>query len=80
MEVDRTHTQETSRNHHLSSITWNPQVRSEEAGLETPGKEMKKGKQKRWATPGEMERMATDRKQWRSLFDGLRSQRANWHK
>ena len=26
-----------------------------------------------------MERMATDKQQWRSLVDGLCSQRANWH-
>ena len=54
MEVDRTHTQETSRNHHPSCHQMEPsQGRGEEVGPGTPGKETQKGKQKRWVTPGE---------------------------
>ena len=54
MEVDKTHTQETSRNHHPSSHHMEtPQGRGEEAGHGTPGKEIQEEKQKRWVTPGE---------------------------
>ena len=36
------------------AITWNPpQGRGEEVGHETPGKETRKKKQRRWDTPGE---------------------------
>ena len=49
MEMDRTHAQETSRNHHPSNGT----PRGEEVGHETPGRETRKKKQKRWDTPGE---------------------------
>ena len=72
MEVDRTYTQGTSRNHHLLNHHMKPapQGRGKEVGHETPGKEPQKMKQKRWVTPGERWRLATDRKQWRSLVDG----------
>ena len=53
MEVDRTYTRETTRNHHRQAITWNPQGRGEEVGHETPDKETRKKKQRRWDTPGE---------------------------
>ena len=51
MEVDRTYTQETTRNNHMSSHHMEPP--REEVGHETPGKETQKGKQKRWVTPVE---------------------------
>ena len=54
MEVDETHTQQTSRNHHPSSHHVEPpKRRGEEVGHGTPGKETQKGKQKRWDTPSE---------------------------
>ena len=54
MEMDRTHTQETSRNHHPSSHHIEPpQGRGEEVGHETPGKDIQKRKQKRWVIPEE---------------------------
>ena len=42
MEVDRTLTQATSRNHHPSCHHMEP--RREEVGHETPGKEIQRGK------------------------------------
>ena len=63
------------------AITWNP-----------PGKRRRIRPRNTWQrdteeetkemgyTRGEMEKMATDRKRWRSLVDGLCSQRANRHK
>ena len=56
MEVDRTHTQETSRNQH-NAITWNPP--REEVGHETPGKE-KETKEMDF-TRRDVQRMATDK-------------------
>ncbi|KAK2191066.1 hypothetical protein NP493_60g03025 [Ridgeia piscesae] len=35
------------------AITWDPQRRDEEVGHETPGKETRKKKRRRWDTPGE---------------------------
>ena len=73
MEVDRTHTQDTSRNHHplkgVKPLHGTSQGRGEEVGHRTPGKETQKGKQKRWDTPGERWRgwPWMDRKQWHSL-------------
>ena len=42
MEVDRTYTQETTKQHHPSSHHMDPQRRDEEVGHETPGKETRK--------------------------------------
>ena len=56
------------------AITWNPQGRGEEVGHETAGRDTEK--ETKQYTRREMEKMATDRKWWRSLIDGLYSQRA----
>ena len=81
MEEDRTQIQETSRNHCPSSHH-----------MESPGKRRRRSpwntrqidtemETKEMGYTGRvMERMATDRKQWRSMVDGLCSQRANIHK
>ena len=54
MEVDRTYTQETTKHYHPSSHHMEPpQGRDEEVGHETPGKETRKKKRRRWDTPGE---------------------------
>ncbi|KAK2178845.1 hypothetical protein NP493_527g05028 [Ridgeia piscesae] len=49
MEVDRKPPETITR----QAITWNPQGRGEEVGHETPGKETRKMKRRRWDTPGE---------------------------
>ena len=78
MEVDKTHSQETSRYHHPSSHHIEPQGRYEEVGHETPAKRHRDRETKEMGyTRREMERMAMDRKQWRSMVDGLCTQRAN---
>ena len=57
-----------------------PQGRGEEVGHEIPGKEIPREKQEMGYARREMERLATDRKQWRSFVNGLCSQRTNRHK
>ena len=56
----------------------NPKGRGKDVCHEIPGK--KRETKEMGYTRREMERMATGRKQWRSLVDGLCSQRANRHK
>ena len=81
MEVDRTYTQETTKHHHPSSHHMEPpQGRDEEVGHETPGRDTEKETKEMGYTRKEMEKMATDRKRWHSLVDGLCSQRANRYK
>ena len=63
------------------AITWNPprkrrRCRPRNTWQRDTGKETKE----MGYTRREMERMATDRNRWRSLVDGLCSQRANRHK
>ena len=50
MEVDRTYIQTPSP---VKPSHGTPQGRDEEVGHETPGKEIRKKKRKRWDTPGE---------------------------
>ena len=65
------------------AITWNPpgkrrrgRPRTRNTWQRDTGKETKE----MGFTRREMEKMATDRKRWRSFVDGLYSQRANRHK
>ena len=73
-----------SGNHQTPSLVkpshGTPQGRHEEVGHETPGRDTEKETKVMGYTRREMEKMATDRKRWRSLVDGLCSQRANRHK
>ena len=62
------------------AFTLNPQGRREEVGHETPGRATEKETKEMGYTRREMERMATDRKQWRSLVNVLCSPRAKRHK
>ena len=63
------------------AITWNPPgKRRRVRPRNTWQRDTEKETKEMGYTRREMERMATDRKQWRSLVDGLCSQRANWHK
>ena len=58
------------------AITWNPPGQRKEVGHETPGRETETDTKETGYTWKEMQKMATDRKQWRSLVDGLCSERA----
>ena len=81
MEVDRAYTKETTRINHPSSHH-----------MEPPGKRRRGRPRNTWQrdteietkemgyTRREMEKMATERKRWRSLVDGLCSERAKRHK
>ena len=81
MEVDRTYTQETTKHHHPSSHHMEPPGKRRRG---RPGNTWQRDTEKETKEMGytrrEMENMATDRKRWRSLVDGLCSQRANRHK
>ena len=63
------------------AITWNPPGKSRRGRpRNTWQRDTEKETKERGYTRREIERMVTDRQQWRSLVDGLRSQRANRHK
>ena len=78
MEVDRTYTQETIRNNHPSNHHVEP-PREEEKRYATKTVGRKKETKEMGYTRKEIEKMATDRKRWRSMVDGLCSQRAKSH-
>ena len=77
MEVDRTYTQETTNTITRQAITWNLR---RGRPRNTWQRDTEKETKEIGYTRREMEKMATDRKRWRSLVDGLCSQRANRHK
>ena len=63
------------------AITWNPPgKRRRGRPRNTWQRDTEKETKEMGYTRREMEKMATDRKRWRSLVDGLCSQRANRHK
>ena len=63
------------------AITWNPPgKRRRGRPRNTWQRDTEKETKEMGYTRRDMERMATDRKRWRSLVDGLYSQRANRHK
>ena len=62
------------------AITWNPSGKRRGRPRNTWQRETEKETKEMGYTRREMEKMATDRKRWRSLVDGLCSQRAKRHK
>ena len=75
------YTQETTKHHHPSSQHMkHPGKRRRGRPRNTWQRDTEKETKETGFTRREMEKMATDRKRWRSLVDGLSSQRANRHK
>ena len=65
----------------LQTITWNPLGKGRRGRpRNTWQKDTERETKEMGYTRREVERLATGRKQWRSMFDGLCSQRANMHK
>ena len=76
-----TYTQETTNTITRQAITWNsPGKRRRGRPRNTWQRYTEKETKEMGYTRREMEKMAPERKRWRSLVDGLCSQRANRHK
>ena len=77
MEVDRTHTEETSHKHH-TTITYMEHTREEKKRkAEKQTRDTENKRKKMGYTGRAMEKKATNRQEWRTMVDGLCSQRAN---
>ena len=71
-------TEETSSKHHTTTTYVEPPKGREEEGRETRGRETPKTKERKMGyTRRDIEKMAPNRQEWRTMADGPCSQRAN---
>ena len=77
VEVDRTHTEATSNKHHTTITYMEPPMEEKKRKAKKHLAETTKIRKKMGYTGKEMEKMATNRLEWRTMVDGLKSQRTN---